>query len=515
MGETEDLLVIVGGHAVARVIIKHDKSQAISAACAAASHISTPADIQLCTFSDGAQDRDYHGGAALAYRESWLPQGWGKETRPIGFMVCKAWPFGHAAASLAMEGVGVLESLSAANEELKQHLPVLTNNASTVNVKVTTDCQDILRRISGMTMLTGNPITFPPQLIIKIHELILALHGHGIKVIVELHWCPRNAVPSLSTADAMATNARKTGLGFCSASKNLWFWATQSVIMKELEPMLLGTVRFARLPLSQNQTGAGSTGTTESKTKKGRRAKKVAQRANAPDATHTDATKSHLQFPLPAIPLPPKPQFSKPVTTFNTEATISNAGKTRFNAVSSTISSIKPKATQSDEVEAGKRKTEEDMEESEAKPVKKVKLSPAEMRKRQTEVVEMEESEGLPNKEADRSPTSEAAEPCSDREVPPTAGSAQRLAHTMPAAWRLPPTKTYVKDGRGVVREKLVHPAPYIRIALASTKETGERNVFISDGVSPFSLANPEGVYLEARMEEVWTVVSKEDGHEG
>lgn len=483
--DTEELPIIVEGRAVARVIINHHKEEATKSAHAAASHIPTPDDIQFCPFSDGSLGSENHGGVALVYRCPWLPQGWVSEreaTIPSGNMVRKAWSYGYAAGSLAMEGVGVLESLYAANEELERHLPALIKHASTVTVKATTDCQSILHYISAGILTTNQARAFPPQVINKIHDLILALQGHGIKVIVELHWCPRNMVPPLSAADAMAGQAMRNGRGYCNVTKNYWSKATQSAIMKELEPMLLGTVMFARPPVDQTSisagsSGAGSTGTTEKKTaKKTRRGKKQTHRAQAAaEVKPTGAADSHPQLPLPAVPLPSKPTTmpsTKPMASGAAEAgttgtavppkpaTMSHsAGPTTSNVAEPTaIPSTKPVASTAADAQppeesvkavAGKRKAE-DMEESEGRPTKKSKPS--------------------------------KARPIRQQHRP-----------TMPASWALDPETTtiFTSDIGGVISEEPVQHAPFIRVVDDSTKDTMEKNVYINDGVNLFSLIEP------------------------
>lgn len=467
MDETEDISVVVDGRVLASVVINHNKGQACKSAYAAASHISTPDNIQLCPFSDGSHGPDDNrGGVGLAYSYPWLPPEWvtGPEaTYPSYYMVRKAWPFGHASGSLAMEGVGVLESLCAANEELKRHLPVLAKHASTVNVRATTDCQWILRNISTGPMSTNQARTLPPQLIKKIHDLILALQGHGIKVIVELHWCPRNTAPPLSAADAMAGQAMRNGLGFCNVTNNLWSRATRSLIMEELEPMLAGTIRFARLPVIHSSTGAGSTGASEETTKNTRRRKKEARRIQVAETTPSGAAESHPQFPLPAAPVP-----SKPATTSNAEATTSNAGKATFTAGASTIPSTEstskalasvPPPKESAKVQGGKRKAEEaEMEQRVDGHTKKSKVSPAR----------------------------------------PSQQHQQQQPLTMPAAWGLnPKTKMCILNLKtGKFTKQPVPQAEFIRMIPDSTKETGEKNLFINDGVNLFSVAVPIGITL-------------------
>lgn len=43
----------------------------------------------------------------------------------------KAWPYGYAIRILAMEGTGVLKSLHAANQQIKQHSTLITLAAFT------------------------------------------------------------------------------------------------------------------------------------------------------------------------------------------------------------------------------------------------------------------------------------------------------------------------------------------------------------------------------------------------
>lgn len=471
----EDLPIIVGGHTVARAIINHDKMRASKSASVAASHVSTPSDIQFCPFSDGSHGADCRGGVALAYRTPWLPQGWeqgwgaeGESTDISGNMVRKAWPYGYAATSLVMEGVGVLESLYAANEELERHLPVLLKHSSTVNVKATTDCQTIIQYVSTGMLTTNQSRSFPPQLIKKIHDLILTLQSHGVRVFVELHWCPRNMVPPLDAADAMAGKARSSGMGFCNVTKNLWTKAAQSVVMKELEPMLAGIVRLDRLPVSHISTGGGSTGKTENTTtKKTRRGKKEAKRAQLVN-TSTGTANSQPQFPLPEAPLPSKPLSTEPTTpkprhstpmplkTLQSKPMPTEQGTTLSDGATTNHSTkpaaAAPQGTQSPKVQAGKRKAEEE-EESDGRPTKKSKSSPD-------------------------TPTQE------------------KQPRTMPAAWRMDPwTNVYIIDPRtGLFTETPVARAQWIRTNPDSTQVTGETNVFISDGVSPFCLAKPKGI---------------------
>lgn len=511
----EDLPIIVDGRTVARAIINHDRKQAMELAEAAAYHVSTPTDVQFCTFSDGSWSNDpkqSRGGVGLVYRCKWLPKEWSPEqkatnpggdtvekTWPFGLagMVHKAWPFGYAIEAAAMEGVGVLESLCAANEELKQHLPVLKQHTSTVMVKAITDCQEILQSVSKGTLTANQAKRLPPHLFSQMHDLIVEMQSHGITVVVELHWSPRNSVPQLVAADAIAGKAMKTGLGYCNVTQNLWSQATQSVTMRQLEPMLAGTVRFARLPPSQvsagdetvatekettkkktikkemvkettkgatKKTTTRETTTKETMTKHTRRSKKETKRAQGGEAP-SGATTADPQFPLPASHLPPRPPPSKPLPSkpptpkpMQSNPAPTEQGTTLSDGAT-TIPSTEPTAAapqgiQSPKVQAGKRKAEENMEESEARPTKKSKPSPN----------------------------------------PPTQD--QQAPLTMPAAWGMDPeTKVYIADpATGLFTETAVARAEWIRRNPDSTLVTGETNVFISDGVSGFCVAKPTGI---------------------
>lgn len=232
--------------------------------------VSTPQDIQFCTFSDGSY-REHYGGVGLAYKRHWLPREWvaGSADLSCGDMVEKAWSYGYAVGAQVMEGVGILESLYVANEETKRHLSVLEKHTSTVQVKVTTDCQTFLRAVSR----TKNPpkrteSAMPPQLINQIREMVVTLQGHGVQVVVEMHWCPRNAVTQMAKADELAGKAMRSGLDYCA--RNAWSEATKSVIMKQLVPMLPGAVSFARSVPAADET--------EKQPKEGRRRKNKGKR---------------------------------------------------------------------------------------------------------------------------------------------------------------------------------------------------------------------------------------------
>lgn len=439
--DIENLPIVVEGRTVGTAIIKHDRKQATSSAYAAASHISTPDDIQFCSFSDGSHGKEHRGGVALAYKHQWLPQKWATEsTGPSGDTVLKAWPYGHAVGSMAMECVGVLESLCAANEELERHLPVLTKHSSTVTVKATTDSQMALQYVSRGTLTPFQARKLPPRLIKQIHDLILALQDHQIKVVVELHWCPRNAVPQLWKADEMAGQAMRSGFGYCNITNRLWTEAIESATMKQLEPVLSGAITIAAIPIIPSSAGEAA---GKKKTRRGRKNKKRAQRETTPSG----AADSHSQLPLPDTTLPPKP------------ATTDVSAKSIASVAADGKSPKEPANAQ-----AGKRKAEEEeLEQSEERTIKKAKLSQANVAKTNTAA------------------THSPARP--------------RRQHrpTMPVAWALDPetTTTFVLHPDGGHQETPAPRAPFIRMVLESTQETREKNVFVNDGVSGFCLAQP------------------------
>lgn len=208
--------------------------------------MSTPHDIRFGAFCDGSHRKDRGGGVALVYNKLWLPQECtdGPTDASRGWHVKKAWWYGESAGQLVMEAIGVLESLYAANEEIKQHLAVLEKHGSTVLVKVTTDCQSVLRRITATKPGGARARTrFPPLLYQQIKEMIVTLQGYGIRVVVEMHWCPRNAVPHMLTADELAGEAMETGRG---CNKGTWSEGIKSVIMKQLVPRLPESVSYTR-----------------------------------------------------------------------------------------------------------------------------------------------------------------------------------------------------------------------------------------------------------------------------
>lgn len=448
----EILPILVDGRNVARAIIKRGIRQATKAAEAAASHISTPMDIQLCPFSDGSHDSNNRGGVGLAHRRQWLPQGWASEhakTDLNGDFVEKAWPYGHANNNMLMEAVGIIEALYAADESIEQHLPVLKKHTCTVTVKAMTDCQPMLAHIVRQTPPGGKvKQAIPRQLIKQIKDQTLALQSHGITVFVEIHWCPRNKVPQLILADMLAGEARKRSLAYYNATENIWARATESTIMKKLLLLLSGSIGFAQIPkkINNSATTLEKTITAKNMTQVKKESRKARHTANVATASLKTTVDLQPKFPVPETVLPPKPAIT------------SNIRPTTTTAEPTTTPSTKPMASAAEDAHLPE------------KPIK------AEAVKRKVEEV-MEGSEGMPNKKPKLSPDRKRQEK-------------QRQPLTMPASWALDP---YLSDTEGEVTGD---PAPSIRRNLQSTQETGEINVFINDGVRPFSLAKPIGIVL-------------------
>lgn len=438
----EFLPIVVDGRTVGTAIIKRKPKQATKAARAAASHISTPDDIQFCPFSDGSHDNSNRGGVGLAYKREWLPRGWAPErdvTDQNGDFVKKAWAYGHSKNNMLMEVVGIVEALNAADESIRQHLPLLRKHACTVTVKATTDCQPLLQHIAKQTPPGGKVSkAVPHQIITQIKDQILALQSHGIQVFVELHWCPRNTVEQMTIADRLAGEARKSGLAYCNATQNLWARATESAIMKELVLVLSGTIRFAQVKekINHSSTTLEKTITAQNTTEVRQESKRIKRTANISTASSKSTADSQPGVPMAEPVLP-----SKPATTSNIEPS---------PIPSTQPTTAAPSGAQPAKAVAVKRKAEDGgTKESEGRPTKKSKLSPARPRKQ------------------------------------------YRLI--MPVAWGLGPetTRIFISNPKGDHTEKPVLRAPFIRMVTASTMETGKKNVFISDGFNTFSLAKP------------------------
>lgn len=451
----EDILpILVDSRNVGRVIIERRPKLATKAAEAAASHMSTPKDIQFCPFSDGSHDDRNRGGVGLAYRRKWLPQGWSSEdakTDVNGDFVEKAWPYGHAKNNMLMEALGIIEALYAADESIQHNLSVLKKHACTVTVKAMTDCQPMLQHIARQTPPGGKVRqAIPRQIIKQIKDQILALQSHGITVLVEIHWCPRNKVPQMILADMLAGEARKRGLAYCNATQNIWARATESTIMKELLVLLSGTIGFAQIPKKSNNspTTLEKTITAQNTTEVKQESRRARNKANVSTAPSDSTTDSRPKSTGPDTVLPPK------------TATTSNAEPTTTSAEPITTPSTKPMASAAADTqppgepakaEAVKRKVEEVTGKSEGRPSKKSKLSQDQPRQKQKPL-------------------------------------------TMPATWALDP---YLSDPEGEIAEEPLPRAPSIRRNPLSTLETGETNVFINDGASLFSLAKPIGIVLQ------------------
>lgn len=454
----EILPIVLDGRNVGTVIIKRSPKQATKAARAIASHISTPTDIQFCPFSDGSHGYDNRGGVGLVYRRQWLPQGWAPEhavTNLKSDFVERAWPYGHAKDNMMMEVVGIVEALQAADESIKQHRSILKKHGSTVTVKATTDCQPVLHHIAKQTPSGGKVgKAMPHQIIKQIKDQMLAIQSHGIKVSVELHWCPRNMVQQMTIADNLAGEARKRGLGYCNVTQNLWTRATESTTMKELLLVLSGTIGFAQLPkkISHSSTTLEKEITVQNTTEARQESRRTRRTVNV--STESSKSAADLQHgdPVPDTILPPNP-----MTTSNTEL--------------STIPSTKPTAAAPKDAQPSQYPAEV---QTEKRKVEEVEVEEVEE--------DMEESEGRPTKKSKPSPDS----PTQDQQAP----------LTMPAAWGMDPeTKVYIADpATGLFTETAVARAEWIRTNLDSTLVTGETNVFISDGVSGFCVAKPMGI---------------------
>lgn len=482
--------VLFDGRVVASVVINHDRAQATKSAHAAATHVSTPDNVQFCAFSDGSHGHGHRGGVGLAYRRQWLPKGWAEDGEThSGDMVKKAWPFEHSAGAQVMEGVGVMESLHAANEELERYLPVLTERARAVTVRATTDNQGVLRYIAAATLTPKQEKKLPRELVKKIHDLILALHDHGIKVAVELHWCPRNAVPQLVTADDLAGEAMKTGLGFCNLTQSSWFEGAKSVIMKELQPRLMGAVKFGG-PVSERK-----------RARRGR--KKIA--TQTVEATSTTNADSRSQLPLPTASLPLKLVHSISEAIINTASTALSVMK--WTAATPAHGAQPPEGPTRDNKRKRETEEEED-EESEGRPTKKpMSVAPPETqptqgpanagkRKREAEEDEdSKDSEGTPTKKPKPSPAEPIREPEPSTMLAWWEPVEEPEPSTMRVSWGLDLKykRVFIADPEGVHAERPIKRAKFIRMETKSTLDTWEKNTYVNDGVSLFCLVETKG----------------------
>lgn len=501
----DNLPIHADGRKVGTAIIKYEPKQATKAARAAAFHVSTPSDIQICPFSDGSHDTSNKGGVGLAYRRQWLPREWARQRAVKGVnseFVERAWPYDHAKNNMLMEVVGIVEALHAANESIQQHISLLKQHACIVQVKATTDCQPLLAHIAKETPRGGKKSkAIPHQIIKQIKYQILALQNHGIQVSVELHWCPRNMVPQLILADKLAGHARKGGLAYCNATQNLWDRATKSVIMAELLRVLSGDIRFA--PIMEQITHSS---TTLEKAMTARNTTEARQESRQIERTENDSAASSKTTvdSQPEVPLPDTAVPSKPATATNTE--LPTIPPTESTAAA-THGAQPPKKPTKD----SKRKREaeeEDDEESEGRPTKKpmsaapletqTTQGPANAGKRKREAEENEDSkdsEGTSTKKPKPSP----AEPIHEPETPTMPAwwgpVDEPEPSTMPASWGLDIAykRVFIADPEGVHYETPIKRAEFIRKIPESTSDTWEDNTYVNDGVSLFCLVETKG----------------------
>lgn len=353
-----DRPVFVDGLEVGKVIFHPGATEAVEAATSAAFDISSTKYVQFCVFSDGSYGvQDGQGGVSVVHRRQWLPSGWGSDqtgTHPNGDFNKQAWSYKPSIDSNAMEAVGLLESCHAANKAITRDLQALKNHDCKVTVKCTTDSTEVLRRIAD---LKSKPLRgLPTKLIDRIKQEIQMLHGHGIEVLVELHWCPRNQVPQPHTADELAGIAMATGRGYTNNTDEVvWRKSIKSDMTLEINELLfVEPSPPEKAPTTSDQPTAPPEGPKE----KGRRARKRerrrAQRAEEAVPTWADDADANPQLPLPPMP---------PLTERDQNA--QEANSTRADTL--------PRARKPAAAEAVKRKFDD--EEDTQKPNKKAKLS--------------------------------------------------------------------------------------------------------------------------------------------
>ncbi|POS74479.1 hypothetical protein DHEL01_v207131 [Diaporthe helianthi] len=189
-------------------------------------------------------------------------------THSNGDFFKQAWSYEHAAGNLVLEGIGVLEGFHAANKVITRDLQVLKSHDSTVTVKVTSDCLSIIRHLAINTPLKAKAMRKVPQNLFQmIKEEIKMLHGHGLTVNVELHWCPRNRVPPLQKADQLAYKAMTTGDGYSNAHEEFWSNTIKSDMADEISVM----VSEIPPPNEDATTSSPPTAPPERSTEKGRK----------------------------------------------------------------------------------------------------------------------------------------------------------------------------------------------------------------------------------------------------
>lgn len=497
----DNLPILADGRKVGTAILKYEPKQATKTARAAAFHVSTPNDIQICPFSDGSHDTNNRGGVGLAYRRQWLPREWVTQRAVKGVkgeFVERAWPYSYAKNNTLMEVVGIVEALHAANESIQQHIALLKKHACTVQVKATTDCQPLLAHIAKQTPPGGKVSkAIPHQIIKQIKDQIVALQSHGIKVSVEIHWCPRNMVPQLILADKLAGKARKCGLAYCNATENLWARATKSVIMRELLRVLSGDIKFAPImeQTAHSSTTLEKTITARNTTEARQESRQIERTKNDSAASSRTTADSQTEVPLPDTAVPWKP------------ATASNTGLPTIPPTESTAAP--PHGAQPPEgpTRDNKRKREaeeEEDEESEGRPTKKpMSAAPPETqptqgpanagkRKRKAEEEDGKDSEGATTKKPKPSPAESIHLPEPMHEPEPIH---EPESDTMRPSWGLDLKykRVFIADPKGVHYETPVQRAEFIRMVTKSTLDTWEKNTYVNDGVSSFCLVERNG----------------------
>lgn len=301
-------------------VVIQKPTEAINAARDAAFTLSTPNEVRFCTFSDGSYKYE-RGGVGLVYRRQWLPKEWAPEQQPTDpnrDFVKTAWPYARAIGSMVMEGVGVLKGLQAANKAIRRDLHVLKAQHCTITVRGTTDCAAILRHIARNDPTWRT--TIPSELIKMIKLEIQQLHSHGIRVIVELHWCPRNEIPQLELADKLAGHAM-AGLVRCYNTKqDCWVTVARFDMAQDIERLAFGAA-CSDQAAKAHERSAASQSTTLMSLKKSEERRGAERAANVTRAAE-NISGSYPQLPLPSIALPSKPAMNVP-------ATVDNAGSTK------------------------------------------------------------------------------------------------------------------------------------------------------------------------------------------
>ncbi|KAG8164553.1 hypothetical protein KVR01_006471 [Diaporthe batatas] len=107
------------------------------------------------------------------------------------------------------------------------------------------------------------------------------LHGHGIRVTVELHWCPRNEVPRLQAADEIAYQARRNRLGYSNADGELWSETIKSDMVLEIEMLVSEHSTADDPPTTSDRFRAPPAGSTPMSKKSMRRERRKARRLAA------------------------------------------------------------------------------------------------------------------------------------------------------------------------------------------------------------------------------------------